>query len=313
MPRVSLAHAKRGDRRVLEQLVGGQPGGVDVVGDAYAETADVLTGSLHRRLPAAAPVLADARGLLPAEPGDPVVPLLEQVLGGQPGTVGAVDVGPGVVGTGLVPGPAEGHEGSTTLAQEAGLRRTGVGVGDHEGVHGGGAQQVVVPVERVVGVAREQQHVVPGARGRLGEAVQEPVHQRVAGALLGGLEAQPDQVRGAGAQLAGGPVGRVAEAFDDRLHPDAASPAAAARGCSARWRRSVGRLRPRRPPSRASEASPARTGGVRAVPPADSLSDSPGGSWAGSCVSPKTLDRSNPRRDRLRHSTSYPGTVGSLA
>ena len=38
-PRVSLAQAKRGDRRVLEHVVGGHPGGVDVVGDADAEPA----------------------------------------------------------------------------------------------------------------------------------------------------------------------------------------------------------------------------------------------------------------------------------
>ena len=121
-------------------------------------------------------------------------------------------------------GSSQGRPKATNGAprswRKPGLRRPGVGVGDDEGVDGGRAEQVVVAVERVVGVAGEQQHVVTGARGGLGQAVQEPVHQRVAGALLGLLEAQPDQVRGAGAQLAGGPVGRVAEPVDHRLHPD---------------------------------------------------------------------------------------------
>ena len=58
----------------------------------------VEPGRAHRRLPAAAPVLADAAGLLPAEPGDPLVALLQQVLGREPGPVGAVDVDPRVVG-----------------------------------------------------------------------------------------------------------------------------------------------------------------------------------------------------------------------
>ncbi len=95
----------------------------------------------------------------------------------------------------------------------------GVGVGHHEGVHGGRAQQVLVTVERVRGVAGEEQDVVTGARRGLDEAVQQPVHQRVAGALLGRLEAKPDQVRGTGAQLACRPVGRVAEPLDHRHHP----------------------------------------------------------------------------------------------
>ena len=48
-----------------------------------AEAGDVLAGGAHRRPPAAAPVLADPRGLLPAQPGDPPMALLQQVLGGE--------------------------------------------------------------------------------------------------------------------------------------------------------------------------------------------------------------------------------------
>ena len=66
----------------------------------------------------------------------------------------------------LVPGPAEGDERRPALLEPGGLRVAGVGVGHHEGVHGGRAQQVVVPGDRVVGVAGEQQHVVAGARRR---------------------------------------------------------------------------------------------------------------------------------------------------
>ena len=46
--------------------------------------------------PARAPVLADAGVLAPADPGDPGVALVEQVVGGQLGAGGAVDVDPGV-------------------------------------------------------------------------------------------------------------------------------------------------------------------------------------------------------------------------
>ncbi len=171
--------------------------------------------------------------------------------------VGAVDVGPARgPRRGVVPGPAEGDEGGAALRQEAGLRRAGVGVGHHEGVDGGRAQQVVVAVQRVLRVTGEQQHVVAGARGGLDQAVQEPVHQRVAGALLGRLEAQADQVRGAGAQLAGRPVRASSRAARSPTGPAPASRGAAARGCSARWRRSGARRRPRRRPWPVSEASP---------------------------------------------------------
>ncbi len=121
--------------------------------------------------------------------------------------------------SGLVPGAAEGHEGCAALLEETRLRGAGVRVGHHERVDGGGAQQVVVPVERVVRVAGEEQHVMAGARCGLDQAVQEPVLQRVGGALRGRLEAQADQVRGPRAQLPGCPVGRVAESLDHRLHP----------------------------------------------------------------------------------------------
>ena len=255
------------------------------------------------RLPAPATVLADPRGLLPAEPGDPL---------GDPARAGARSRA-GHRGRrrrrsrrGRRPGrPTVGRRPRTgaPLLEEAGLRGAGVGVGDDEGVDGGGAQQVVVPVERVLRVAGEQQHVVPGARGGLDQAVQEAVHQRVAGALLGRLEAQPEQVRGAGAQLAGGPVGRVAEPLDDRLDADAASRAAAARGCSARWTPSGARRRLRRRPWPASGASPAWQ--VRPLLRLRATLD-----WL--MRSPRNLDRSN-CVGHGRRSTSYPGTVGPLA
>ena len=121
--------------------------------------------------------------------------------------------------SGVVPRAAEGHEGRAPLLEEPRLRRAGIGVGHHECVDRRGAQQVVVAVERVVRVAGEEQHVMSGARGRFDQAVQEPVHQRVAAALRGCLEAQADQVGGARPELPGRAVGRVAESLDHRLHP----------------------------------------------------------------------------------------------
>jgi hypothetical protein len=122
-----------------------------------------------------------------------------------------------VRGVRVVPRAAEGHERRAHAAQQLGLGGAGIGVGDHERIDRGGAQELVVPVERVVDVAGEQQHVVAGPGRGLDERVQEAVHQGVAGALLRRLEAQPDHVRRAGAQLARGAVGRVAELGDRRL------------------------------------------------------------------------------------------------
>ena len=109
--------------------------------------------------------------------------------------------------------------GRPLLAQPGGLRVAEVGVGDDEGVDGGRAQQVVVAADRVLVVAREEQDVVAGLLAGLDERVHEPVHHRVGGALLGRGEAEPDQRGRAGAQVARGPVGRVAELGDGLPDP----------------------------------------------------------------------------------------------
>ena len=126
----------------------------------------------------------------------------------------AVDVDPGVGRVGVVPRPAERDERRPLAGQPGGLRVAEVGVGDDEGVDGGGAQQVVVAADRVVRRTGEQQHVVAAVTGGLHERVDEAVHRGVGGALLGRVELQADQVAGAGAQVAGGAVGRVAQLGD---------------------------------------------------------------------------------------------------
>ena len=174
---------------------------------------------MHGLGPARTPVLADAGVLAPADPGDPLVAAVEQVGGGQVDPGRAVDVDPRVVGGLVVPRPAERHERRPPLPQPDGLRVAEVGVGDDERVDGRGPQQVVVPAQVVLVLAdREQQDVVPRTARRLHERVHEPVHRRVRRALLGGAELEADHVRGAGAQVAGGPVGRVAELLDRLLH-----------------------------------------------------------------------------------------------
>ena len=95
--------------------------------------------------PARPPVLADEGVLAPADPGDPRVARVEQVVGGQLGAGGAVDVDPRVGGLGVVPRPAERDERRPPLAQPGRLRVAEVGVGHDEGVDGGRAEQVVVP------------------------------------------------------------------------------------------------------------------------------------------------------------------------
>ena len=96
------------------------------------------------RLQPAAAVLADHRLLAPADPGDPLVPAVEQVVGGELGAGGAVDVDPRVAGVGVVPGAAERDERRPPRLQPGRLRVAEVGVGGDEGVDGGRAQQVVV-------------------------------------------------------------------------------------------------------------------------------------------------------------------------
>ena len=150
-------------------------------------------------------------------------PLSIRWVGGQLGAGRAVDVDPRVPGVGVVPRPAEGDERRPPLVEPVGLRVAEVGVGHDEGVDRGRAEQVVVAGQLVLGVAGvgagEQQHVVAGRAGRLDQRVHEPVHLRVGGALLDGLDRQADQVRGAGAQVAGRAVGQVAQLGDRLLHP----------------------------------------------------------------------------------------------
>jgi hypothetical protein len=126
------------------------------------------------------------------------VPLVDEVGGRQLGAGSAVDVDPGVRGLGVVPGAAEGDERRAALVEPVGLRVAEVGVGHHERVDRGRAEQVVVAGQLVLGVARlrpgEQQHVVAGRAGRLDQGVHEPVHLCVGGALLHGLDRQADQV-----------------------------------------------------------------------------------------------------------------------
>jgi hypothetical protein len=87
------------------------------------------------------------------------------------------------------------------------LRVAEIGVGDDEGVDGGRAQEVVVPADRIVRRTGEEEEVVAALTGGLDQGVDEPVHRGVRGALLGGVELQPDQVAGAGAQVARSTVG----------------------------------------------------------------------------------------------------------
>ena len=169
--------------------------------------------------PAGTPVLTDPGVLAPADPGDPGVTSVEQVLRGQGDPGGAVHVDPGVLGLGGVPRPTERDERRPPGLEPGSLGVAEVGVGDHERVDGGGAQELVVPRDRVVALAGEQQDVVAGRSGGLDQGVHEAVHGGVGCALLRRREAQADQVGGAGAQVAGGAVGRVAEVVDRGLHP----------------------------------------------------------------------------------------------
>ena len=173
---------------------------------------------LQRPAPPGPTVLADAGVLAPPDPRDPLVAAFDQVAGGQLGAGGTVDVDPGVAGIGVVPRAAEGDERRAPLAQPRGLRVAEVGVGDDEGVDRGRAQQVVVPLERVGALPGEEQHVVAGLARGPDQGVHEAVHRGVGGALLHGAEPQPDEVGGAGAQVARGTVGQVAELVDGLLH-----------------------------------------------------------------------------------------------
>ena len=78
----------------------------------------------------AAAVLADERALLPADPGDPGVAALDEVVDRELDTGAAVDVHPGVPRRGLLPGPAEGHERHAVLGQPGRVRVAAEGVGD---------------------------------------------------------------------------------------------------------------------------------------------------------------------------------------
>jgi hypothetical protein len=66
-----------------------------------------------------------------------------------------------VAGGRVLPRPAERDERDPVLLEPGGLRVAEIGVGDHERVDRGRADQLVVPDHRVVLVGREQQHVVP--------------------------------------------------------------------------------------------------------------------------------------------------------
>jgi hypothetical protein len=133
--------------------------------------------------------------------------LVEQVVGRELGAGGTVHVDPRVRGVGVVPGTPERDERCALAGQPRGLGVAQIGVGHDERVDGRGPQQVVVRPDRVLGAAGEQQHVVAGLTGGLHERVHEAVHRRVGGAFLGRVELQPDQVAGAGAEVARSTVG----------------------------------------------------------------------------------------------------------
>ena len=219
MARVSDAQTKAVGRGLVEKYGGRLGAAVDDVLDARGHARGGQAVRVHRAQPAGAAVLADRGVLAPADPRDAGVAAVDEVLGGERGAGGAVDVDPHVAGLVVVPRPAEGDERGALLAQPRGLRVAEVGVGDDEGVHGRRAQQVVVAADRVLVVAREEQDVVARLLARLDQRVHEPVHRGVGGALLGGGEAQADQGRRAGAEVAGGAVGRVAELGDRLAHP----------------------------------------------------------------------------------------------
>ena len=223
---------------------------------------------VHPVEPAAAPVLADERALLPAHPGDPGVAALDEVVDGLHHAGPAVHVDPGVPGGRLAPGPAERDERHAALGEPGGVRVAAVGVGDHEGVDGRGAEQLVVPVGGVVlGVGAEQQHVVARPPG-----CSPPASARTGPS--GRWHCPPPRGRRAGRR--GGRTGSAgcgrhgwvsSRASRSPPAPGPACPAGAARGCSARSRRSAGRRPPRRPRSRAWGRSRCARCGVTSTEP----------------------------------------------
>ena len=215
---VAAAHESR--RLVgVEHGVRGAAPELDGVLAPRAEPGGGQAALVHAVDPPAAPVLSDVRRLLPAHPRDALVSPVGEVVDGEHDPRATVDVDPRVGGAGLLPGAAEGHERHLPLLEPLRLRVAAVGVGDEEGVDGRRAQEGVVPVERVAHVlGGEQQDVQAGLLAGLDQRVQEPVHEAGGGALHGGLEAQPHEVGGPGAEIASRAVGRVAQRLDRALH-----------------------------------------------------------------------------------------------
>ena len=168
------------------------------------------TALVHPVEPAAAPVLADVGALLPARP--------RRRAGGR-GRRGGPRRGrtparpststQGCVGVGLLPRPAERDErapAARAARRPAGCRgrcrsrrrrRRPLTAAARRSRRAG----------RCTSSAGEEQDVQPGSAAGLGERVQEAVHQAARAALDDRVDPEADQVRGAGAEVAGRSVG----------------------------------------------------------------------------------------------------------
>ena len=148
---VSLAQTNAVGRsaRHVEQRARGPAAELQGVVAARGQPAGGQAVLVHPVDPAAAPVLADERALLPADPGDPLVAALDEVVDREHRPRRGRRRRP--TGAGPRAPPRAGRTPRTARRarlEPGGVRVAAVGVGDHEGVDGRGAQQLVVPVER---------------------------------------------------------------------------------------------------------------------------------------------------------------------
>ena len=148
----------------------------DGLGARTGQMADVQAVAPRRLVPSGAPLVAESGPLRPAEIGDPAVAARDEVVDRPRDAVRAVDVHPPEPLVPLPAGSAEAHEGDAAPGEPGQARVADLDVEQDEAVDRAGTDQVLVRGELVVDRG-EQQHVVAGEPGGLGERVQEPVEQ----------------------------------------------------------------------------------------------------------------------------------------